>query len=79
MNWKQHLEDNLGDDAGFATAFDALKQADMSLAELKQISKEFYGATARSKAQAYRQILSRHQNLMDLRARAQANGGRAAA
>ncbi len=73
------LEQSLGDDAGFTSAFRALEgDPNVGTPELVALAKQFSFAAVKSKAAALKKIWARHQALMTSRAKAAATAGRIA-
>jgi hypothetical protein len=73
------LEQSLGDDAGFTTAFHALNaDPEIRTAEYVALAKLFAFAAVKSKASALKKIRARHETLMTSRAKMVATAGRIA-
>jgi hypothetical protein len=80
LMYQQKLEASLGDHPGFMAVHAALsKDKSIKLPEARALAKALTGLTAKSKADAFRTILDRHQSLMAVRAKGLATGGRSAA
>jgi hypothetical protein len=77
-HWRR-LDESLGDEQGFNTAFAALK-ADpaMGKAEMIALAKQFASTIVGSKKEAEKKILGRHQALMNSRNRSGSSAGRLA-
>lgn len=76
----RRLETALGDETGFAEAFDALKNDKAIKApEAKRLARDFAKGAAASKDKALKLIWGRHASLMQARAKAAATAGRTAA
>jgi hypothetical protein len=79
-HYMSDLESALGDDARFSEIFKQLKNdRDMKAPLVKQLAKEFAGASEKTKESALYRILARHESLVGTGARAKATGGRTAA
>jgi signal transduction histidine kinase len=73
------LENALGDDRGFNSAFSALEiDPNARTPELVALAKQFSFANVKSRAAALKKIFARHQALMTSRAKSAATGGRIA-
>jgi hypothetical protein len=73
------LEQSLGDETGFASAFHALQaDPDVRAPELVAVAKQFAFANVKSGPAALERIWARHQALMISRAKAAATAGRVA-
>lgn len=73
------LEQSLGDDVGFTSAFRALEtDANLGTSEFVSLAKQFSFASTKSKSAALKKIWARHQALMTSRAKAAATAGRIA-
>ncbi|MFT3731465.1 MAG: hypothetical protein QM780_08595 [Hyphomicrobium sp.] len=73
------LEQALGDDAGFTSAFRALEtDPNLGTNEYIALAKHFSFASTKSKSAALKKIWARHQALMTSRAKAAATAGRIA-
>ncbi|MBS0250149.1 MAG: hypothetical protein JSR78_03685 [Proteobacteria bacterium] len=73
------LEQSLGDDVGFTSAFRALEaDTNMGTGEFVSLAKQFSFASTKSKSAALKKIWARHQALMTSRAKAAATAGRIA-
>ena len=78
-NWIEELESCLGDERKFNAAMARLQAAELDTPTLKALAREFRGAPARSRIDAYRKIEARQNALLDGQARLRAAGGRSAA
>jgi len=78
--YTQRLEEALGDEQGFVTAYKEL-ESDTNVGKLEAaaIAKAFTGNAGATKPAAMKKIWARHHNLMTLRAKSQARDGRSAA
>ena len=78
--YDRELAGALGNEAEFAAVYARL-QADPQAGprELQELARKFSGAPGKSKAEALRRILGRHQNVMLIKAKDRATAGRSAA
>jgi len=73
------LEQSLGDEVGFTSAFRAVElDPNLRAVELIALAKQFSFAVVKSKSAALKKIWARHQALMTSRAKAAATAGRIA-
>jgi hypothetical protein len=77
--YNKRLEDALGDDPGFRQIIVQLQNdTEMTSGEMTALAKRFAFASVKSRDQAVKKILSRHQDLMISRAASRATAGRIA-
>jgi hypothetical protein len=78
--YREKLEANLTNHDNFSAIYNELAaNENMGKEELVTLAKELTQTTVRSRAQALKKIWNRHQNLMEVRRKAEATGGRSAA
>ncbi len=79
LRYSRRLEEALGDDEGFNSAFSALESDDeLSVGEVTAIAKKFTNSAPKSRPAALKKIFARHHAIMVSRAKSAATAGRIA-